>query len=163
GWWDRAAAKTRRPYVILNMASTADGRATIAGRSGPIGNRADRELFHGLRAAVDAVMVGAGTARTEHYRGIVRDEPHRRLRRERGLSEQPLACIVSESLFLPPAEVPLLADPGSRVAILTPSADSLPDSGAQIDYVRAIRDGQLDLPGALAELRERHGVQTLLC
>jgi 5-amino-6-(5-phosphoribosylamino)uracil reductase len=163
GWRDRAAAETRRPYVILNMASTADGRAAIGGRSGPIGDRADRELFHGLRAAVDAVMVGAGTARTEHYRPLVRDERRRRLRRARGLSEQPLACIVSASLFLPAADVPLLADPESRVAILTPSADSLPDSDAQLAYVRASHEGLLDLPGALAKLRERFGVHTLLC
>src|SRR5262245_59588021 len=74
-WRDRAAAETRRPYVVLNMASTADGRAAIGGRSGPIGDQADRDLFHGLRAVVDAVMVGAATARTEHYRAIVRDEP----------------------------------------------------------------------------------------
>ncbi len=54
------------------MVSTADGRASIAGRSGPIGNRADRELFHGLRTAVDAVMAGAGTVRAERYGRIVR-------------------------------------------------------------------------------------------
>ena len=52
-----------RPRVLLNMVSTADGRATIGGRSGPIGGRADRELFHALRTAVDAVMVGADGAR----------------------------------------------------------------------------------------------------
>src|SRR2546427_12230708 len=47
-----------RPYVIVNMISTADGRASIGGRSGPLGGRADRELFHAPRTVVDAVMVG---------------------------------------------------------------------------------------------------------
>ncbi|MEA2403974.1 MAG: hypothetical protein QOE08_621, partial [Thermoleophilaceae bacterium] len=42
-----------RPYVVLNMVATLDGRVTIAGRSGPIGNAADRELFHALRTQVD--------------------------------------------------------------------------------------------------------------
>ena len=33
----------------------------------------------------------------------------------------------------------------------------------RISYVRSARDGQLDLPGAMAELYERLGVRTLLC
>src|ERR1700680_4319238 len=60
-------AAPRRPYVMLNMVSTADGRASIDGRSGALGNRADRELFHGLRSVVDGVMAGAGTVRSERY------------------------------------------------------------------------------------------------
>lgn len=151
-----------RPYLVLNMVSTADGRASIAGRSGPIGNRADRELFHGLRTAVDGVMAGAGTVRAERYGRIVRDESRRRLRRERGLSDEPLACIVSGRLELP-CDIPLLADPAARVVILTPSAASLQGVAAQVDYVRAGSDGRLDLPAALAELRERFAVRTLLC
>ena len=77
---------------------TADGRATIGGRSGPIGNRADHELFHALRTAVDAVLVGAGTVRAEHYGRLVREDSARALRRARGLAEEPLACIISASL-----------------------------------------------------------------
>ena len=118
----RAAPVGRRPRVFLNMACTADGRATLEGRSGPIGNRADKELFLALRTAVDAVLVGAGTARTERYRRLVKDESQRRLRLERGLAEEPLACIVSASLALSPESVPLLGDPAARVVILTPSA-----------------------------------------
>jgi riboflavin biosynthesis pyrimidine reductase len=130
--WDAppAGAQEGRVRVLLNMASTADGRATVGGRSSQIGNRADRELFHALRAAVDAVLVGAGTVRAERYQRLVRDESRRRLRRERGLSEEPLACIVSASLDLP-ADIPLLRDPAAKVAILTPSPDrTLPGSTA---------------------------------
>jgi riboflavin-specific deaminase-like protein len=152
-----------RPRVLLNMVCTADGRATLGGRSGPIGDRGDRELFHALRTAVDAVLVGAGTVRAERYRRLVRDEAHRRLRRERGLAEEPLACIVSASLDLAP-DVPLLADHAARVAILTPSpAGELRASTAAVEYVRAARDGLVDLPAALAELHARKGVRTILC
>src|SRR5271168_3935401 len=70
-----------RPRVMLNMISTADGRATLEGRSGAISDRADRALFHGLRGAVDAVLVGAGTARAEHYGRIVPDAERRAERR----------------------------------------------------------------------------------
>jgi riboflavin-specific deaminase-like protein len=156
-------ASRPRPYLMLNMISTADGRATLAGRSGTIGDRADRELFHGLRTTVDAVMAGAGTVRAERYGRLVRDERRREIRRERGLAEEPLACIVSGRLALD-SQIPLLADPEARIAILTTSAASLPDDcRASIDYVRATREGVLDLPGAMSELRERLGVRTLLC
>jgi riboflavin-specific deaminase-like protein len=159
---ERAADRRARPYLVLNMASTLDGRATLDGRSGPIGNRADRELFHALRAEADAVMAGAGTVRTERYGRIVGDAHTRRERAARGLSEEPLACIVSGRLALPP-DMPLLAEPQARVVIVTASAASLPETAAHVDYVRAAREGELDLAEAMRELHERFGVRTLLC
>lgn len=159
-----------RPRLLLNMVSTIDGRATIGGRSGPIGGPADRQLFHALRGVVDAVMVGAGTARAERYGRIVREEATRELRRARGLREEPLACIVSGRLALD-ADIPLLADPQAQVAILTASQASLsaseqPDGArieAHVEYIRASSEGRLDLPSALSELRERFGIGTVLC
>jgi riboflavin biosynthesis pyrimidine reductase len=157
-----AAGPQNRPYALLNMVSTIDGRATLSGRSGPLSDPADRALFHALRLAVDAVMAGAATVRVERYGRIIPDESRRRHRTERGLSAEPLACIVSGRLALD-ADIPLLADPAAKVVILTSSAASLPASAAEVHYVRAERDGLLDLPAALAELRERFGVRTLLC
>ncbi len=152
-----------RPYLVLNMVSTVDGRASLGGRSGGIGGSADKELFHGLRTVVDAVMAGAGTVRAEHYRRLVRDEPKRELRAQRGLAEEPLACVVSGRLALD-GGIPLLDDPDARVAIITSSAASLPKGcRASIDYVRAAREGALDLPGAMSQLHDRLGVRTLLC
>jgi riboflavin-specific deaminase-like protein len=159
----RAAGAPARPYVILNMASTVDGRASIGGRSGAIGDLADRKLFHALRASVDAVMAGAGTVRIERYGRIIADESTRRRRAERGLSEEPLACIVSGRLSLAP-DIPLLRERAARVVLVTPSQASLPHAaGAQVDYVRARRDGLLDLPAAMSELSERFAIGTLLC
>jgi riboflavin biosynthesis pyrimidine reductase len=153
----------RRPYTLLNMVSTADGRATLEGRSGAIGDDGDKLLFHGLRTLVDAVMVGAGTLRAERYRRLVRDADALAARRARGLSEQPLACVVSGRLALDES-IPLLADADSRVAVLTASQASLPAGcRARVEYVRDARDGQLDLPAAFAALRSRLGVRTLLC
>src|SRR6185437_13807832 len=61
GLWERPAEPPPRPRVMLNMVETADGRATLNGRSGPVSGAADRELFHALRASCDAVLIGAGT------------------------------------------------------------------------------------------------------
>jgi riboflavin biosynthesis pyrimidine reductase len=159
---DRGAISVARPYVMLNMVSTADGRVTLGGRSGPIGNRADREHFHALRGAVDAVMVGAGTARAERYGRIIPEQSRRRLRQERGFSEEPLACIVSASLSSL-ADLPLLAEPAARVVIVTPSRSSLPAGGAHVDYIRSGHGGPLELGAALKELHDRFGARTLLC
>ncbi|MBA3300273.1 MAG: dihydrofolate reductase family protein [Thermoleophilaceae bacterium] len=86
-----------RPYVVLNMVMSADGRASIGGRSGPIGDEADRELFHGLRTQVDAVLVGAGTVRTEGYGRLVKDAGQRARREREGFAADPLAVIASRS------------------------------------------------------------------
>jgi riboflavin biosynthesis pyrimidine reductase len=162
GLWRRTVPAPERAHLMLNMISTVDGRATLGGRSGPISDSADRALFHGLRSAVDAVLVGAGTVRTERYGRIVPDASTRRERRKRGLEEEPIACIVSARLALEP-DIPLLAEPAARVVILTPSPSSLPPVGADVEYVRAERDGRLDLPAAMAELRRRFAVQSILC
>lgn len=61
-----------RPYVAMNFAATVDGRATIDGVSGPIGSADDTAMLVGLRTRFDAVMIGAGTMRAEHYGDIGR-------------------------------------------------------------------------------------------
>ncbi len=162
GLWQRPVPAGSRPLALVNMVSSVDGRATVGGRSGALSGPADRELFRALRGAVDAVLVGAGTVRKERYGRIIRDQALRRRRRERGLSDEPLACIVSGRMALE-TDIPLLAEPEARVVIVTASAASLPKTAAHVEYVRAERGGRLDLTAALAELRARFGVQALLC
>ncbi len=162
GLWERSVPAPARPRVLLNMISTVDGRATLDRRSGTISGAADRALFHGLRSAVDAVLVGAGTVRVERYGRIIPDASRRELRRRRGLSDEPLACIVSGRLALA-ADIPLLAEPAARVVILTASPASLPASAAEVEYVRTGHAGHVDLRAALEELLERFGVQSVLC
>lgn len=160
GLQERAPSAAGRPRTLLNMVATVDGRATLAGRSGTISSPADRRMFHALRSAVDCVLVGAGTVRMERYGRMLRDESLRRERLERGLAAEPLAAIVSGRLEL---DAPLLEEPGARVAIVTSSAASLPERAARIDYVRAGRDGHLDLADALEQLARRFSIATILC
>jgi len=65
-------APADRPYLILNMISSVDGKAAVQGRTAPLANPADRALFHGLRTQVDAVMAGARTVGIERYGRIPR-------------------------------------------------------------------------------------------
>jgi riboflavin biosynthesis pyrimidine reductase len=166
-------AAADRPCLALNFASTADGRITIGGRSGPIGNAADRELFHELRGRVDAVMAGAATVTTERYGRLVRDEGRRERRRERGLDPDPLAVVVSGRLNLT-ADLPLLQDPDSRVVVVTESDGVIEGVRARVEYLRPPEAPPPphhppesarwpSLAPALRALRERWGVESVLC
>ena len=64
----------RRPYVILKLAVSLDGRVTVPGRRWVTGDESRRRV-HELRAAVDAVAVGMGTVRADAPRLDVRDAP----------------------------------------------------------------------------------------
>jgi riboflavin-specific deaminase-like protein len=152
-----------RPYLALNMVSTLDGRITIDGRSGPIGAEADRELFHCLRTQADAVMVGAGTIRTELYGRIARKLERREQRVAEGLAPDPLAVIVSARLRLP-VDLPLLQDPDSTVVILTASGEELPEATpARVEYLRGPPGVELELRPLFERLRAEHGVRSILC
>jgi 5-amino-6-(5-phosphoribosylamino)uracil reductase len=145
-----------RPRVSLNMISSLDGRATLAGRTAGLGNPGDRQLFHALRARADAVMAGAQTFRVERYGPIVRDPDLLAERAARGLEPQPLAVTVSRSLALDP-DLPILADPGSHLVILTPSDRELAPCAARISYLRGPELGPL-----LGRLRDEFAVRTLV-
>lgn len=64
---DRAPHEDGRPWLLANMVSSADGAATLTGRSGGLSTEADRALFHRLRGVADVVLVGASTVRAEGY------------------------------------------------------------------------------------------------
>jgi riboflavin-specific deaminase-like protein len=154
-----ASAPAGRPFVAVNMVATVDGRASVEGRTAPISSVADRQLFHALRTRVDAVMIGAGTLRTERYGRLVRDPRRREQRAAAGLAADPLATVVSGRLELS-CDLPLLADAASHVVIVTASEASLEGCAARIEYLRS---APVDLPAALARLRSDFGVRSILC
>lgn len=66
--------KTKRPYVVLKMAATLDGRTSAPdGTSVWITGDDARLRVQQLRAQSDAVLVGAGTVRTDDPQLTVRD------------------------------------------------------------------------------------------
>ncbi|KUF09269.1 bifunctional diaminohydroxyphosphoribosylaminopyrimidine deaminase/5-amino-6-(5-phosphoribosylamino)uracil reductase RibD [Pseudoponticoccus marisrubri] len=82
-----------RPWVTLKLALSLDGRiATATGESRWITGPEARRAVHALRARHDAVMVGAGTARSDDPELTVRGfGPHR----------QPVRIVVSRLLDVP--------------------------------------------------------------
>jgi diaminohydroxyphosphoribosylaminopyrimidine deaminase / 5-amino-6-(5-phosphoribosylamino)uracil reductase len=68
----RTFISKRRPFVIYKAAMTLDGRITVPGARW-VSGEASRRLVHELRAEVDAVGVGGGTARADRPRLDARD------------------------------------------------------------------------------------------
>jgi riboflavin-specific deaminase-like protein len=153
-------APADRPYLILNFATTLDGRAAIGGRSGPIGSEADTEMLQRLRTRVDAVMIGAGTMRTERYGRMVSDPDFRAYRESTGLPHDPLAVLVSNRLELP-WDAPLFTDGGGDVVIFTAAEEEAPETPTPVKLVRH-PDG-VDLTEALRWLREEREIRSVLC
>ena len=120
---DLPPGKLGRPYTIINAIGTLDGRGAVGGKSTPIGSEVDHRLMRNIRANVDAVLVGAGTLRSEDLTLSVY-EPLARRRRERGMAEQPLSIILTSSgnvpadrrIFDPNAESDVLIFAGSHAS-----------------------------------------------
>jgi diaminohydroxyphosphoribosylaminopyrimidine deaminase/5-amino-6-(5-phosphoribosylamino)uracil reductase len=85
--------RTGRPWVVLKLASTLDGRiAAPDGTSRWITGEAARTDAHRLRAVSDAVLVGAGTVRADDPTLTVRlpeGDPY-----HRGPDEQPVRVVL---------------------------------------------------------------------
>ncbi|HZE06317.1 MAG TPA: dihydrofolate reductase family protein [Solirubrobacteraceae bacterium] len=156
-----ARAHPDRPYTVVNFVASADGHAAFRGRSRWLSDEADRELFHGLRERVDAVMAGTGTLREERYGRMVRDPERRRRRAKYGLTPDPLAVVISRSGEVP-TDIPLFSDPGSRVVVFTPTALETSGLGADVEVV-GLDPGELTLTTMMRRLRSAYDVRSLLC
>lgn len=89
-----------RPLVAVNMVTSVDGRAQLAGRAEGIGGRADRRLMQLCRAAFDAVSTGAGTLRADDfYSRLAPDLADRRS--AQGLPPQPTALLIAGGERIP--------------------------------------------------------------
>jgi riboflavin-specific deaminase-like protein len=153
-------AHPERPYLILNFATTLDGRAAIQGRSGPIGSATDTEMLQRLRTRVDAVMIGAGTMRAERYSRMVSDPDFRAYRERAGLAPDPLAVIVSNRLELP-WDAGLFTTGGGQVVVFTASEEEPPETATPVTVVRH-PDG-VELDRALGWLLTERGIRSVLC
>jgi diaminohydroxyphosphoribosylaminopyrimidine deaminase / 5-amino-6-(5-phosphoribosylamino)uracil reductase len=109
-----AQRRRGRPWVVLKLAATLDGRiAAPDGSSRWITGPGARLDVHRLRAESDAILVGAGTIRTDNPALTVRDVPGRNPLRI-VLGRPPEAAQALPALVHDGALEPLLDDLGRR-------------------------------------------------
>lgn len=147
-----------RPLVAMNFVATVDGRATIEGRSGPIGSDNDTAILAGLRTRFDAVMIGAATMRVERYGRLVAKQETRERRERAGLGPEPLMVLISGRLDLP-WDAPLFSE-GGEVLIFTASETEPPETSTAVEVVR--HEGAVNLGEAMRHLRQERGIRALL-
>lgn len=153
-----------RPWVQVNFVASTDGAATVAGRSAGLSSPADKKIFTLGRDLADVVLVGAGTALVEGYRGIKRTERRTERRARLGLSETPPVAIVTGRCSVLP-DSPLVTDTRVPPIVLTcrrAPADrraALVDAG--VDVVLAGED-TVDLRRAIDAMNER-GLRRVCC
>jgi diaminohydroxyphosphoribosylaminopyrimidine deaminase/5-amino-6-(5-phosphoribosylamino)uracil reductase len=129
--------------VIGQIGQSLDGRiATTTGHSHYINGPAGLAHLHRLRALVDAVVVGVGTA--------LADDPQLTVRRVAG--PNPARLVLDPSGRLP-ATAKLFAEDGARRLVLTASDLTVP-SGVELVRLHR-RDGQIAPEAILTALAER--------
>lgn len=143
------------PSVRAGFVLSTDGGIAQDGSSRALQTPADSTAFHLLRAVADAVVVGAGTARTEDY-GPVRPRAEGAAWRARaGRTAQPPLVLVSRSLALDPSA---RCFDGPTVVVTCATAtgrDRFPD-------VLVAGEDEVDLGQAVRLLAER-GLTRLHC
>lgn len=115
-WYTHPAANG--PRVSFNLVSSLDGAATFNGRSGELGNAADRRIMKLLRRAADIILIGAGTARAEGYSGDLIDPEDSLWRQGHGKSSRPALAMVSGSLSVDPG-MPFFTAAAERPLVIT--------------------------------------------
>ena len=157
------AGRDGRPYMVLNMVSTVDGKVALGGSAGGIGSRTDRYLMRRIRSLVDAVMIAAGTLRAELCDPRV-DFPFVQERLARGLAPQPLAVGVSGSLNLE-RNNRFLLNGRERTVLLTTESASEERRHNLAPYATILTQCSetVDLDVGLRTLYEQFGVRRLLC
>src|SRR6266511_32311 len=146
--------RERRPYVTLKAAVTLDGRiATRTGDARWVTGEAARHWVHRLRDRVDAILVGAGTART--------DDPLLTTRLPGGRGRDALRVVLDTELRLPPRLA--LLNPRSPAPTLVAHASARTRRVRPgVELLRCKRGkGGVDLRDLLAKLAAR-GVTHLL-
>ncbi len=150
------------PWVMANMVSTLDGRASLKGRSGRLGGPLDRAMFQAIRAVADVVLVGAKTVRIERYGPVRLSDELQEARLSTGRARLPTLAVLSASLELP--EDTGLFDEPDRLCVLTgtdtpePERRGLSDRGVAVEPLGGEGSAPMEAVAALA----RNGARIIL-
>ncbi|MFZ1984546.1 MAG: bifunctional diaminohydroxyphosphoribosylaminopyrimidine deaminase/5-amino-6-(5-phosphoribosylamino)uracil reductase RibD, partial [Desulfatitalea sp.] len=150
---------TKRPFVVLKMAATLDGRiATSTGDARWVTGEAARAQVHRLRHAMDAILVGVGTVKA--------DDPELTARLADGQGKDPMRLVLDTRLTMSKrAKVLTQTSTAPTYVVCGPEASDvdrrrLAANGAHI-LDASVKKGHIDLAALMAQLGKM-GVASLL-
>jgi diaminohydroxyphosphoribosylaminopyrimidine deaminase/5-amino-6-(5-phosphoribosylamino)uracil reductase len=151
--------RTRRPFVVLKIASTLDGRiATRTGDARWVTGETARAYVHRLRHAMDAILVGVGT--------VDADDPQLTTRLENGQGVDPVRIVLDTNLRM--LETARMLHQASKAptwvvcgtAAPPAAVERLQAEGARIIQT-PLKEGRIDLDALMDQLGKQ-GVTSLL-
>jgi diaminohydroxyphosphoribosylaminopyrimidine deaminase/5-amino-6-(5-phosphoribosylamino)uracil reductase len=146
--------ETGTPWVIAKWAQTIDGRiATRTGQSQWISSARCRARVHRLRARVDAVMIGVGTAIADDPMLTARDCPSVRRIAKRVVLDTGGRLPLGSRLVETAARIPTIVYTQRPGAFAGTSIIAEPAT---------VRDGRIDIRACLGHLHRVHAVATVL-
>jgi 2,5-diamino-6-(ribosylamino)-4(3H)-pyrimidinone 5'-phosphate reductase len=143
-----------RPYVIVNIAMSADGKiSTRERRQVRISGVQDFTRVDRLKAGCDAVMVGIGTVLADDPSLTVKSDECLKYRRNQGLDDHPVRIVVDSSGRIPAGAAILHKGEGKRVIAVSGRADAtkISELGKKATVIVAGED-EVDLCALMTEL-----------
>lgn len=146
----------RRPFVLLKLAATLDGKiATATGSSRWVTGDEARRRVHELRSRFDAVMVGVGT--------VIADDPQLTCRIRGG--RNPVRIILDPRLRIP-LNARVLNEPGKTIVVAAERASrakqtAIAKRGTEVWQLPVSRNG-IPLAAVLKRIAEREIVSVLI-
>jgi 5-amino-6-(5-phosphoribosylamino)uracil reductase len=128
-----------RPYTLLSCSVSLDGYLGHQTQRLSLSNEADFDRVDEVRATCDAIMIGAGTVRTDNPRLLVRSRARRERRTASGLAPSPMKITVTDRVDLDPRSNFFTA--GAVEKIVYTSTLRVADARARLGPVATIVDG----------------------
>jgi GTP cyclohydrolase II len=151
-----------RPYTLLSCCVSMDGYIGSASpRRLELSNSADFDRVDSVRASCDAIMVGAGTVRTDNPRLLVRSQSRREERAAHGMPPSPVKVTVSERLELDPSAA--FFTTGDSEKLVYCATGRIQDAHSRLGSVATVVDGgqPVEMRRVSEDLAAR-GVQRLM-
>lgn len=154
------------PYVIVNMAMSADGKIATANREiHSFGSNRDLDNLYKLRAQADAVMCGARTAEADGVTLGIGGEKYKKLRIKNNLTPCHIRVIVSGSGSVN-TNANVFQSKISPLIIITKRSigvNVLNKLRSVADDVISFGDNEIDFKEALMLLKEKWKINVLIC
>jgi riboflavin biosynthesis pyrimidine reductase len=153
-----------RPYVIVNMVMSVDGKTVVEGTEQGLGSKIDQRLMRELRVHADVVLDGANTLRVSGSSSRLGDPLLEQVRAARGKEGLPIAATITASADLPLDRAFFTASDFDAVVYVTRGAPA-----ARVAALRAtgrtvvLLPKRNDLAAMLRHMREELGAGLLLC